>query len=163
MTPDRMWETFLKIGEQDPSDATITEGGARLMVQVVREHILPMVRCLERDKLIDWYCYLVHDRSGGVPEPDGERGVYVHMRYSCESGNRSASSGFDNELFPSPWGMTRQMSPPAANEMASWRRLGEQSAMVLRIVERHQDDDECLRQLAVMLHYFSNMTQMRAK
>lgn len=166
-TPARMWETFLKIAEhapnRDPNEEVVYADPAAkreetlAYLRVLREQVLPFVHSLEDDGIIDWYAFLLHDRTGGVPVPENDRSVYVHLRFCT----------VDDSIFTnaSPWVLTRRMPEVDVtdDDMWSWYLLGRQSEMVLEIVEHSKNDDDMVNKLAGMLHYFSNMTQMRVQ
>lgn len=172
-TPDpaRMWEAFFKIGEHAPGRASGEEvlyadpAAAReetlAYLRILRDRVAPVVRDLERGGVIDWYSFLVHDRESGVPVSEGDRGVYVHLRFST---TEARGDGDVAGRFPPEWLLRRATLVWTAKEDArGWRRLGELSALILEIVEEQSpvSDDALVHELASLLHYAANMAQMR--
>lgn len=174
-----VWDTFLRIPEPATSDVAPSvdaewlsargiNPGAPALLQRLREDVLPLVRRLEK-KLDRWF-FLVHDRSSGVPCLPSEDGGYVHLRLSFK---RAVAEPH----LPGKWQMTRAITDEGSviggvdlkllqsRDSACIRELlAMQSAWVLRVVEWHRADaDEAamLKQVRQLLHYFSNMTQMR--
>ena len=47
-------------------------------------------------------------------------------------------------------------------DLWDWRILGEQTALLFDVIERHAalDDEALIQKIGQFLHYFSNMTQM---
>lgn len=164
---NRMWETFLYLSD-GAEDGAENSGGeainpALVILKRLREDVLPLVRRFEREGLVEWYSFLIHDRAGGVPVPEGDRGVYVHLRFSVTAGVSESAY-----VFPSQWAMTRPVPMPhfeavdAVYPTWEWRLLGEQSALVLKVIEKNitLDDEGQSQCLGQFLHHFSNMTQM---
>lgn len=138
---DRMWETFILIpGDYEEGKKII---GWQEYVHFLSEKIVPIVQELERYSLIDWYCFLVHDRSSGVPLQ--EKGLYIHLRFVLVD-----PSDADNlpDLLPEYCLGTRKMTKPCTLDSVEvdalksyeegWRILGESSEWVLRMIEGHR-------------------------
>jgi len=105
-------------------------------MNLLRTKVIPTIDDLNAKKLINWYCFLVHDRSSGVPTTLDDNLPYVHLRF--ELPDLSKEDDFKNNL-PDYCSMTRRMSPPTdmsgvdktglKNEDLNlgWKILGESS------------------------------------
>jgi hypothetical protein len=172
-TLDRMWETFLRLDvvPTEPPEAA----GAIAMLRHVREKLLPLVRQLERDAVIDWYCYVLHGRASGVPTTEDDQNVYIHLRVTTKS---DVTESRFLAALPSEWLMTRRIVAPECREISgldrsvfreadierAWWLIGEQAEWMLALIEQHDpgvEDLQLIQHTAQFLHYFANMTQLR--
>lgn len=173
---DRMWETFLRVGEKRPEDVESASAAvvrdaedndlaaALAVLRALREHVLPLIRRLEERGVIDWYSFLVHGQEC-VPTEDVS-GVYIHLRLSLTSDFNT-----NTLTLPEPWCMTRRMTGVDMGGVAvdkllgglrqAWKLHGEQATWLFEFLEQHEDEPATLYQLGQYLHYLSNMTQMR--
>lgn len=179
---DRAWETFLRIpnplvADEAPAadDAHLTARGidpaSPVVLKLLRDHVLPLVRSMESNGMIDWYAFLIHDSASGVPAPTTDKSLYIHLRFSATP----EAAEFDFTTMSHPWEMTHRqaLSDRIAGVDAAalggdiaiaWQILGEQSAWLLRLVELHSDGVDGLqlvRHARQFLHFFANMAQMR--
>lgn len=172
----KAWDTFLRI--QDPqttdvvpplSDEWMTAygvyPGAPAVISCLRDKVLPVIRDL-RD-VLDWYFFLIHDRTSGVPTDD--KGEYVHLRLVFRE--PIAKLG-----LPTGWEMTRSVDfknaggfnfdimcgdNPAVDGM---KLLAMQSEWVLSFLEAHRADAEpmsLIKQIRQFFHFTSNMLQVK--
>ena len=165
--PYRMWEVFFRIGESasfNVANATFTEKqlgdvareAALCALARVKGDVLPLVRKMQAAGFIDWYSFLIHDREGGVPTTDN--GAYVHLRVSLTE----AGAVLDPIRWTdAAWEMISCMEVKSS-EVEDWWLIGEQSALVLAVIERHVhlDGQLLLEQLGQAIHHLSNMTQI---
>jgi hypothetical protein len=145
----QMWEAFLRVGEKstpETSDNTASQGAVNL--RMLQEHLLPVVSELP------WWCFLLHDRNAGVPVPEDDTGAFIHLRF-CGSN----PSGI--VVFPNGWFGLRRMPEQPEDSVADWLLLGEQSKLVMKLIEMGGADSELLHRAGAFLHHFQNMLQMR--
>ena len=138
-TPDitRMVETFIRIDVRADLVATWQR-----YLNLLRLVVAPLIRELMRDRLIDWYSFLVHGRQSGVPTTEEDDGVYIHLGMALAPGIDVASL---LDRLPASCVMTRPMPMPnrasldtidiqsltGAKVEWGWRVLGESSEWVL--------------------------------
>lgn len=139
----------------------------------MRENILPLVRRLEAADVIEWYSFLIHDGTCGVPTTPDDKALYIHLRLSLSPVAKDTDLA---AALQAPWEMTRPA--PLSREIAGfdasafddgdldpmWWMIGEQSALMLKFVEHHSpstDAAQLLKHIRQFLHFFANMSQMR--
>lgn len=71
---NRMWETFVKLSWED-----VSMGGH---INMLRKKIHPLLSDLEKKEIIDWNCFLIHDKDSGGPTSRADLNVYFHIRFS---------------------------------------------------------------------------------
>jgi len=163
-----MWETFVKIPTEN--------NGVRLNVLYndIRSKISPMISRLKENDLIDWYCFLIHDRNSGVPTSEDDRNPYFHIRFALK---RDVDPNEVLSLLPNHCVMTRHIerrleSIAGINKSIikneeieeAWRIIGEQSEWFLEMLNIHREDvDIPPQQIAQFLHYYANMTQLQVR
>ena len=174
LDPALAWESFLPLRAAVRSDlappadpawlmARGIEADAPVVFRAVRDHLLPIVRQLERERAIQWYAFPVHDLSSGVPTTAEDKDAYLHFQFRARSPKWEWKP-------PVPWMMTRRAGIPDA--MAGVEKIGieralriwgEQSAWYLALVEAHVgvDEVEAMMEVRQFLHFFANMAQMR--
>ena len=162
------WNAFLRVGDAlksnepglDPAWAAAmgVDKDALAVLRRVRRDVLPLVRDLERRKILRTFSFLVHDRTSGVPCPAEDTSAYVHLRL-VTSGRADV-----RRLLPSAWVYVSSVRPTAEEERAQ-RILCEQSAWYLRLVEgaSEMSDVDLLRHVGQTLHHFANMAQMMVR
>jgi hypothetical protein len=132
-----------------------------------------MISGLIEDGTIDWYCFLIHDRTSGVPTASDDNALYLHLRFAL---SQSASeSKFQNSL-PDCCSMTRNVGAEQVSSIAgldkallknddiaeAWRIIGEQSEWLLDMLMVHKEDARLFpNQVNQFLHYYSNMTGLQ--
>jgi hypothetical protein len=175
------WETFLRIeplADEAPvlDEAWCAARGvsplALPLIRHLRRDVLPLIRKLEGFGLF-WYCFLVHDRSSGVPTTEDDRDPYIHLRFELVP---KPWQGEEDMLgfLSSSWKMTRQIELPDQiaglnlkyrfDAPTAWRIIASQSRWLLELIEEHGsdvDDGTVLQHVRQFLHYFANATQIR--
>jgi hypothetical protein len=168
---DRMVETFIPIqNSKDTGSLQVWQN----YLDVLRSVIAPMVRDLSRKGMINWYCFLVHDRSSGVPTSEEDDRPYVHLRVSLTQATSEAE--FISQL-PSFCQFSRKMSmpnPPSLDKVdiqflvkgqveEGWKILGESSEWVLKMLDAHDPNKPVPPQnVTQFLHYIGNQLQAEA-
>lgn len=163
----QMWETFIKMSWED-----IRLGRH---VNILRFKISPMVSWLKDNGVINWYCFLIHDRGSGVPTTEDDDNPYFHIRFALEKDVES-----DEFLLslPNYCIMTRKMERNQVESISgidksllkneeieeAWRIIGEQSEWLLEMLNIHKEDaDIPLQHVAQFLHFFANITQLQVR
>ena len=164
--PTRTYETFLPL-------RLPWELGAQCVWWAyqnrLRSSVLPLVRKLQADGVIDWFGFLTHDYHSGVPTLPSDRDAYLHLRITLAP---EATVEQLQSLLPPAWRWTRPMSfpdPPyldrvevstlaGGNPLLGWQLLGLHSEWVLAFVEAHDPDvDIPYLNAAQLVHYLDNM------
>jgi len=168
---NRMWETFIKI----PSE----NGQIRFndLFDIIRFKISPVIQRLRNEQIIDWYCFLIHDRNSGVPTSQDDASPYFHIRIALKENIKSdfpksledycvMTRKADRKLVEQI-SLTRETTFDTSvfrNEGIEevWRIIGEQSEWLLNMLNSYKEDVAVPPlHIAEFLHYYSNMTQMR--
>jgi len=161
---NRMWETFIKMSLED-----IRLGR---YINIIRFKIYPMISGLKDNGMINWYCFLIHDRKSGVPTSEDDNNPYFHIRFVLEKDVES-----DEFLLslPNYCVMTRKIGGNQVESISgidksllkneeieeAWRIIGEQSEWLLNMLNIYKQDVEIpLQQIGQFLHFYSNMTQL---
>jgi hypothetical protein len=153
----------------------LTCGSVMQKPDSIDRKIAPLVSRI--NGMIDWYCFLVHDRTSGVPTTPDDRGAYFHIRVSLRS-------NVDSEEFlkslPGYCLMTRKVEREWVKDISAgggtmfdtsllkngeiedvWRIIGEQSEWLLDMLSIYRDDAQIpLRHIGQWFHYYFNMTQL---
>ena len=162
---NRMWETFIKIPTED------NRTKLSLLYNNIRSKIYPMISRLKDNDIINWYCFLIHDRNSGVPTSEDDDNAYFHIRFALR---RSADTQELLSSLPNYCVMTRHIerklesiaginkSIIKSEEIEKAHRIiGEQSEWLLEMLNIHKEDvDIPPQQIAQFLHYYFNMTQL---
>ena len=158
---DQMWETFIKIPIEDN---TISLNN---IYDTIRSKIYPMISRLRDDGMLDWYCFLIHNRNSGVPTSEDDDNPYFHIR--LELGKNANPKDF----LPSYCVMTRKIRRERVESITgvdksllkdekieeAWRIIGEQSEWVIEMLNIHKEDVEIPpHQIGQFLHFYFNMT-----
>lgn len=160
----RMWETFIQLPIEGLSFDSF--------VRKIRFELHPIVTELLDKNAIDWYCFLVHGKSSGVPTTANDSHLYIHLRFSLKEAVDAAS--VVKMLPPScvmtaPIDIGRIQSITGVDKSAlknedieeAWRIIGEQSEWVLDFFSAHKVDATISpHQTSQFLHFFDNMTQI---
>lgn len=169
---DRMYETFIKIGEMPITYSVLYE--------IIKTKLLPTVGQLKRDGDIEWYSFLICGKKSGVPTNSDDENSYFHLRFSLpENSDRNTVV----KLLPDYCLMTRKVertsveSVPIGNGGMMhnpslfkqekieevWRIIGEQSEFILNVFNSFKDNVEIPPQeIGAFLHYCHNMVAMSA-
>jgi len=162
---NKMWETFIKIGPEVHHD---------ILYDMLRFKIHPMISDLRRERIIDWYCFLIHVKTSGVPTTEDDKNAYWHIRFTV-SGNIDPK-----DFLPNFCGMTRKVEREWVKDIyisstevmdkslfvngdieEAWRIIGEQSEWLLGLLDIYKKDVKITPiQIKPFLHYFANMTQL---
>jgi len=139
----RMWETFIRIPRAD-----IASG---IHIETIRKRLAPMIGSLVNNRIIDWYCFLIHDKTSGVPTNSNDEDAYFHVRLGL--GTDSTPSMLVTSL-PECCTMTRPVQAAWMTNILgidrtllknedvteAWRVIGEQSEWLLRMLDSHKED-----------------------
>ncbi len=60
---NKMWETFIKIGEPDLITPKKPPINPSKVIRMIRSKINPMISRLQDESIINWYCFLIHKRN----------------------------------------------------------------------------------------------------
>lgn len=169
---DKMWETFIRIP---------TENGQirySVLFDIIRFRISPLILHLKNNGIINWYCFLIHDRNSGVPTTPDDKSAYFHVRMAIKK-----TGEFDTTKYiPDYCVMTRRIDRKLVEHISItpeiifdtsllkhegieeiWRIIGEQSAWLLETLNAYKEDiDIPPLHITEFLHYYSNMTQLRS-
>ena len=166
---NQMWETFIKIPAED------NRVGFNLLYSCIRSRIYPMISRLKDDGMIDWYCFLTHDRKSGVPTSEDDDNPYFHVRLTLKK--KVDPNEFLNSL-PNYCVMTRKIRRERVESIVgidksllrneeieeAWRIIGEQTEWLLEMLNIHKEDVNIPpQQIAQFLHFYANMTQLQVR
>ena len=165
---NQMWETFIKIPTED------NRISFNLLYNNIRSKIYSMISRLKDNDMINWYCFLIHDRNSGVPTSEDDRNPYFHIRFALK---RDVNPNEFLSSLPDYCVMTRHIerrleSIAGINKSIikneeieeAWRIIGEQSEWFLEMLNVHKEDVDILpQQIAQFLHFFANMTQLQIR
>jgi hypothetical protein len=159
-----MWETFIIIPTEN------TQLRYSDLYDIVRFKIQPLITRLIKNRVINWYCFLIHGKDTGVPTTQNDNNIYFHLRIALNSTDSKI-----NEMLPEYCVLTRKIEQ-GIDDIAgidkaiiknediaeAWRIIGEQSEWFLHLLSVHKDDVPVPpQQIAQFLHYFANMTQIQ--
>ena len=164
----KMWETFIKIPTDD------NRMRFNVLCNHIRSKICPMISRLKDKGMINWYCFLIHDRNSGVPTSEDDKNPYFHIRFALR---RDINPNEFLSSLPNYCVMTRHIerrleSITGINKSIikneeieeAWRIIGEQSEWLLEMLNIHKEDiDIPLQQIAQFLHFYANMTQLQVR
>ena len=160
----RMWETFIQLPIEGLSFDPY--------IRALRFKLSPIVTELLTKNVIDWYCFLVHDKSSGVPTTADDSHLYIHLRFSLKEAIDPASVV---KILPPSCVMTAPIDVGRIHSITgvdksaiknedieeAWRMIGEQSEWVLNFISVHKEDVTISpQQISQFLHFFDNMTQV---
>ena len=153
---DRMYESFLRVGTASPGQLISKDAPSEdpeTFLRIIRDRVAYPALHAYINGTIDWFCFLLHDRTGGVPVPEHDDGAFIHMRFSMCSPNWKP--------FPvGGWELTRKMDPAQCKDGLAWRMLGEQSSLICRALLEFPEY-QLAPHMGQFLHHFSNMIQMK--
>jgi hypothetical protein len=162
---NRMWETFIRIPRADVASG--------IHVETIRKRLAPMIDSLLNNRMIDWYCFLIHDKTSGVPTNPNDEDAYFHVRLGLQTGS---TPDMLLTSLPDYCTMTRPIEATWVENILgidktllknedigeAWKVIGEQSEWLLKMLNSHKEETNIFpTQMAQFLHYFSNMTQLR--
>lgn len=158
---DQLWETFIKIPTEDD---TINLNN---IYNTIRSKIYPMISRLRNSGILNWYCFLIHNRHSGVPTSEDDDNPYFHIRLELEKNINP------NDFLPSYCVMTRMIRRKQVESIAgidksllkneeieeAWRIIGEQSEWLFELFNIYREDAEIPpEQIGQFLHFYANMT-----
>ena len=165
---DRMWETFIKLSNED-----IPLGNH---IEKMRSLISPLVSRLKDSGLIDWYCLLIHDYGSGVPTTPDDKSLYLHLRIAF---TRDASNDEVKHLLPKDCVLTRKCIMQYVENITgihksllknediaeAWRIAGEQAEWMFNMISIFKTNVDIYPeifpgQIGQFLHYYHNALQV---
>ena len=163
---NQMWETFIKIPTEDNKIRFTT------LFNNIRSKIYPTISHLKENDMINWYCFLIHDRNSGVPTVQDDNKPYFHIRFALE---KDVDPKKFLGLLPDYCIMTRHIEGRPETILGidksiiknerieeAWRIIGEQSEWLLEMLNIHKENvDIPAQQVAQFLHFFANMTRLQ--
>ncbi len=173
---ERQSNAYKQMLRETRASAPPTWGGYLLQqgyFATLRTVVSPLVQRLMAEGVINWYAFLVHGRSGGVPATPEDPRSYVHLRLALAGGATEADL---LSRLPSECRMTQPMTiaePPSLDGVKierlagqdvrqGWKLLGGASAWVLNFVEAHDADQPIPRiNVAQLYHYPGNQLMVR--
>jgi hypothetical protein len=164
---DRMWETFIRIGEFDIITPNKPFIDVPKIIQIIRFKINPMISRLLEDGVINWYCFLIHGKDSGVPTTRDDNNAYFHIRVSAVEDKEPSFPDYcimtrkiKRDWVSSITGINKSLLKNEEIEEA-WRIIGEQTEWLLNMLDIYKEDIELPpNQIAQFYHFFANMTQI---
>ena len=156
---DRMWQVWIKIGTPQGS----YQDWFNRVWHVIRTQVSEAVSILEKKGIIDWYQFLIHSKTGDATN------FYFHVRLSLKKGindgdllsslpeyciepekiNRNGVESISGLILP----LLKN------NEIEeAWRIIGEQSELIIHMVNIHKEVEIPIQQFIQFMHFFMNMT-----
>ena len=165
---NRMRETFIKIPTED------NRLRLSLLYNYIRSKIYPIISCLKEYGMINWYCFLIHDRNSGVPTSEDDNNPYFHIRFAL---TKDVDPDEFRKSLPNYCVMTRKISRESVESITgidnsilengieeAWKIIGEQSKWFLEMLNIHKEDVEIpSQQIAQFLHFYANMSQLQVR
>lgn len=170
---DQMWETFIKIPVKKTLEGN--EDRLKIIYNIIRFKIHPMVSSLKDNGMINWYCFLIHNRDSGVPTSENDDYSYFHIRLGLEKDINP--DNFCNSL-PDYCIMTRKIKRETIESIAgidksilkneqienAWKIIGEISELIINMLNIYKENiDIPYNQIGQFLHFCSNITQLVVK
>jgi len=164
---ERMWETFIKFSMEDIYSAKHFD--------IIRNQIYPLITKLKDDGIINWYCFLVHNKDSGVPTTPDDTSLYFHIRFDVKEDINLM------QFLPSYCVLTRKIEPSWVKDISIgqgvkfdtmlmkdesieevWRLIGEQSEWVLNLLNSFKENVTIpLQYVGQFLHYYANITMLQ--
>lgn len=119
-----------------------------------------------------WYCFLIHDKTSGVPTTEDDKNAYFHIRFTVKKNINIKDEKDINKYLPEycEKSMTRRCSDVTSIQgieksilkdgdiAESWKLMGEQSGWVLTMLKGHEENAQIpVNQLVQFMHFFMNM------
>lgn len=165
-----MWETFIRIPSQNGKTSY------SILFDIVRFKIRPIVLRLRDDGIINWYCFLIHNKESGVPTSMDDKNAYFHIRLALKN---EIKRNFP-EFLPDYCIMTRKVEGNWVGQISItkqikfdtsllkeerieeiWRIIGEQSEWLLNTLAVYKNDIAIpALHISEFMHYYANMTQL---
>jgi len=156
-TLNRMWHTYIKLGL--PSEITL-----KLIQDVIRFKIYPLISDLQENEFINWYHFLIHPN----PKDSKDSNLYFHIRFSVKKEiNNIADLNLPHYCEEN---LTEKINPiyeikginsnilKKEEIEEAWKIIGEQSEWVINMINIHKEDIEIPTiQIIQFMHFFMNM------
>ena len=147
---ERMWKTWVRIAPK--KNLTMDDLGT-IIPDAIRNKIAIFPELLREGK-IEWYCFLFHDYQ---EDPDN---AYFHVRFTKVEGEKIALPEYCTEpeiekVGENISGIDKSLLKNADIGEA-WRIIGEQSELIIELVQIHKDTVP-IQQFIQFMHYNTNM------
>ena len=171
-----MCETFIKI--EHPKEF-------KMRFDIMRFKIYPLVTDLKKKGVINWYHFLVHDKTSGVPTTPDDNNLYYHIRVSLAEDIKYED--FES-LLPDYCTKTRQCKIESVDHIVIaiksdgstidfdtallesegieeiWQFTGEQSEWLLNMLHAYKKSvDVPSQHVFQFVHYYGNMAGLGIK
>jgi len=157
---NNIWETYILLNDH------------KVRFEVLRTKIAPLIKNLKSKHILGWYCFLVHQSR-----QNDDNKLYYHLRleFLIENQTKESISKFLpdyclkelTEKFinvEKPGGDISGINKALIknnNILKAWEIIGEQSELVLKMLNIHKDNISIQEnQISQFLHFLSNMTQL---
>jgi len=154
---NQMCETFIRIPPKHNH------------INIIRSKIHLIISRLMDEGVINWYCFLIHDRNSGVPTTEDDKNAYFHIRVGLSTGINQHD--FLNSL-PDYCVMTRKIKREQIESIAgidksilkneqieeAWRIIGEISESVMNMLDIHKEEVEIPYQQIAQYHLLFGYT-----
>jgi len=137
-------------------------------IKLMYDKAIPLIDNLLVDNIIDWYSFLIHNKTNGVPTSEDDNNFYIHLRLEVVKSN--SEEDFYRYL-PEYCVMTRKMPGPYPHPMSgiypkklknedigeAWKILGECSELMINILKSHENIDSFpIEHVSQFLHFLGN-------
>ena len=146
----RIWQTWVRIA---PKKNLTMDDLAIFILDTIRNKIAIFPELLREGK-IEWYCFLIHDYP---KDPDN---VYFHVRFTKIEGKKVTLPEYwakpeKEKVGENISGINKSL---LKNEdiREAWRIIGEQSELIIRLVQIHKDTVP-IEQFIQFMHFNMNM------
>jgi hypothetical protein len=162
---DRMWRMWIKIGIPH---GTYLEWFNRV-IGVIREQVSEAVTILEENRIVDWFCFLIHTKEDDKPY------AYFDVVFALREGvNSEDFLGLLPSycLDPAPAGRGEFESIDGIDTLflkngrieEAWRIIGEQSRWIIHMANIHKENVSMpIQQFTQFMHHYLNMTSLGNK
>lgn len=156
---NKIIDTYILIKKEQP--LSLNEGLKKYINQL-RTDLIPHIRQLQNDKLISWFCFLIHGASQLNGREKGSKESFIHIKLEP---NKHVSI---DELIPllpphfkNPIQLTLSDIDPLKIEFIkdknwanAWKMHGDTSELVLSLIENH--DELPIHHIIQFLHFITN-------
>jgi hypothetical protein len=129
--------------------------------------VLPMIRLMESKGVLQWFCFLLHDRlqlSDRLPKDD--ENYYIHLRLNPRNNDYLSSLKmlltskcvYTKKAYLGKIAGVRKDLLKDNDWLNAWWIIGEISDMALKLIEAHKGDEIVpVEQFLQFYHYATNM------
>jgi hypothetical protein len=147
---DRIWQTWIRVM---PMEDFHSRELLPIISKTIREKISVFSQLL-KDKKLEWYCFLHHEFP---KDPDN---FYFHVRFTKAAGWNISLPDFCSQpqiekVGNAISGIDKSLLRKEAIEEA-WRIIGEQSELIVKLVQIHKDEIP-IQQFIQFMHYNMSM------